>query len=328
VISALPPIAFVLLWSSGYVVGKLAVQAAAPLGLLVIRFLLALVVVTPLALRAREWRRAPLGRLALIGVLLQGVQFAGVYGGLSLGVPAALSSLICLGLSPLATTVLATAAKMERPPTRTWVALGVGLAGVTLSVLPTLGSARVGAGLGLTVAGMLGLSCATVLQRRWAGLAGPSTSVAVQLVAALALTVPLATLTGELHAHPSAKLAWTVVWLAGPLSIGATGLFIFLLRRHEASTIATLLLAVPAMTAILSAVTLGESLHPLSLVGMAITLPAVLSVVRPRAQSARADGPGRPTRSCDQRADPQGPRRRARDASPRGSARPVPVRRA
>src|SRR3954462_15461058 len=119
------PMAFVLLWSSGYVVGEIAVRAASPLGLLSLRFALALAVAIPLSARLIAWRRAPIARLAVIGLLFQGVQFAGIYGGLALGVPAPLSALIMLGLSPVATTILARASGMERPSRRTWILLAL-----------------------------------------------------------------------------------------------------------------------------------------------------------------------------------------------------------
>ena len=88
------------LWSSGYVVGAVAIDVADPLPLLAARFVLASLVAVPLALRRGRWRGAPLGRLAVAGLLLQVVQFGGVYGGFALGVPAALSALVMLGLSP------------------------------------------------------------------------------------------------------------------------------------------------------------------------------------------------------------------------------------
>jgi drug/metabolite transporter (DMT)-like permease len=77
---------FVLIWSSGYVVGALAIQVADPLPLLAVRFALASLVLVPLAMRHGRWRGAPLGRLAVVGLLLQVVQFGGVYGGFALGV--------------------------------------------------------------------------------------------------------------------------------------------------------------------------------------------------------------------------------------------------
>jgi drug/metabolite transporter (DMT)-like permease len=83
--SLLQPI-FVLLWSSGYVVGALASQASGPVPLLATRFLASLVTI-PVALRKGRLRGEPLRRLAVIGLLFQVVQFGGIYGGFALGVP-------------------------------------------------------------------------------------------------------------------------------------------------------------------------------------------------------------------------------------------------
>src|SRR3954451_8696154 len=139
---------FVVLWSSGYVVGALAIEVADPLPLLTVRFALAALVLVPLAARGGRWRGAPLGRLAVLGLLLQIVQFGGVYGGFALGVPAALSALAMLGLSPLVTTGLAVATGPEHADRRLWAGLGVGVVGVAISLAPERGSARAGVGIG------------------------------------------------------------------------------------------------------------------------------------------------------------------------------------
>jgi drug/metabolite transporter (DMT)-like permease len=287
-----PLAAFLLLWSSGYIVGAVGVEAAPPLALLLIRFAIASAVAVPLALRVPGWRRAPFARLAAIGLLFQGVQFAGVYGGLSLGVPAALASLVVLGLTPVVTTAIAVASGMERPAGRVWAALGCGVAGVALSVAPELGDARVGAGIGLTVVGMLGLAGGTVLQKRWGSGADARVAVAVQSVVAGIAILPVAAIAGQLHAHASLKLGWTAAYLALPLSLGATTLMAVLLRRHAASTMSALLLLVPGVTAILSLVLLGDALSPVSLAGMAITTAAVLVVVRAARSAPRVAQPG------------------------------------
>src|SRR5919108_3038695 len=147
---------FVLLWSSGYVVGAVAIGVADPLPLLATRFTLAALVAVPLALRGGRWRGAPLGRLAIVGVLLQVVQFVGVYGGFAPGVPAALAALVMLGLSPLVTTALAVSSGQERGDARLWCGLAVGVAGVAISLAPELSSAQVGAGLAATLVGVFG----------------------------------------------------------------------------------------------------------------------------------------------------------------------------
>jgi drug/metabolite transporter (DMT)-like permease len=288
---------FVLLWTSGYVVGAIAIGVADPLPLLATRFTLAALVAVPLALRHGRWRGAPLGRLAAVGVLLQVVQFGGVYGGFALGVPAALAALVMLGLSPVVTTALAIWSGQERGDARLWAGLGVGVAGVAISLAPELGSAEVGAGIGATIVGMFGLAGGTVLQKRWVGTTDTRVSVAAQSVTAAAIVVPAAVVFGG-RLDVSATLALSAGWLSWGLGIVALRRLVRLLRGHSASAVAALLLVVPAVTAIASALTLGEALHPASLVGMVVALAGVSTVMRREDGPARATAPARPAPAC------------------------------
>ena len=277
---------FVLLWSSGYVVGAVAIQVADPLPLLAARFVLASLVAVPLALRHGRWRGAPIGRLAVAGILLQVVQFGGVYGGFALGVPAALSALVMLGLSPLVTTGLAVAIGKERGDTRLWAGLAVGLLGVAISLAPELGTARVGVGVAVTLLGMLGLASGTIVQKHWAGAADVRVAAAVQSVTGAALVLPAATVFGG-RFDVSLQLALSVGWLAWGMGIVTLLLLVHLLRGHAASTVGALLLVVPAVTAIASAPALGEALHPASLLGMVVAMGGVGAVIRRETSSPR-----------------------------------------
>ncbi|HEX4224180.1 MAG TPA: EamA family transporter, partial [Pseudonocardiaceae bacterium] len=103
VTKTLLPAAFILIWSSGYLVGTIGVHAGSPLALIAWRFLVALVVITIISLLTRApWPTKPRTYLHLLitGALLQTVQLGGVYLGLGAGVSAGLASVI-LGASPL-----------------------------------------------------------------------------------------------------------------------------------------------------------------------------------------------------------------------------------
>jgi len=270
---------FIALWSSGYVVGALAIEVADPLPLLASRFALAAAVAVPLALRGGHWRGAPFGRLAVVGLLLQVVQFGGIYGGFALGVPAALSALVMLGLSPLVTTGLAVASGQERADGRLWAGLAIGVVGVAISLAPELGTARVGIGTAVTLLGMLGLAGGTVLQKRWVGAADPRVAVAVQSVTGAAVTLPAAAVLGGTF-DVGVQLVLCIAWLGCGMGIATLLAFVNVLRHHAASTLAALLLVVPAVTAIASAVVLGETLHPASVGGMLVAIVGVGAVLR------------------------------------------------
>ncbi len=253
--------AFVLLWASGYVVGDLAVQAADPVPLLAVRFTFGTLAAAPLALRHGRWRGAPFGRLAVIGLLLQVTQFGGAYTAFSLGVPAGVSALVMLGLSPLVTTALSIAGGHEHGDRRVWAGLVIGLAGVFLGLIPTLDDAKLGTGLLFTVAAMLGLAGGTVLQKRWTADVDPRVSAAVQSGTAALIFLPLALiLGGRFDLGP--KLILSSLWLGIGMSLGALIVFMTLVRRMDASRVGALLLLVPAVTAIASWPVLGEAAAP------------------------------------------------------------------
>jgi drug/metabolite transporter (DMT)-like permease len=277
---------FVALWTSGYVVGAVALGVADPLPVLAVRFALASLAAVPMAMRGGRWRGAPLGRLAVVGLFLQVLQFGGAYGGLALGVPAALVALVMLGLSPLVTTGLAVATGQERADARLWIGLAVGVAGVAISLAPELGSARAGVGVLVTLMAALGLSGGTVLQKRWALAADPIVSVAVQSVTAAALLAPAVAVFGG-RFDLSLRLVLSMAWIAWGMGLLSLGVFVRILRRHAASTAAALLLLVPPVTAVASVPALGEALHPASLAGMLVALAGVWVVLR-RAAPARA----------------------------------------
>jgi len=283
---------FVLLWSSGYVIGALAIQVTGPVPLLAIRFALASLVTVPLVLRQNRWRGAPLRRLAAIGLLLQVTQFGGIYAGLALGVPAALSALVMLGLSPLVTTGLSIIGGQERSDPRVWTGLAIGVAGVVLGLAPELGQAHIGAGLGFTLLGMLGLAGGTVLQKRWSADADPLVSAAAQSVTGAVVMAPVAAIVGG-RFDLGPQLVLTLGWLGWGMGIVLLLVLVSLLRRLDASHVGALLLLVPAVTAIASAPVLGQAIHPLSLLGMAVAMGGVWIVLR-RGPSRNG---GRPTPS-------------------------------
>ncbi len=109
---------FVLVWSSGYIAGPAAVEAVEPFSLLAIRFVVAAAVLVPLV----RWRRGPLRmdrttllRVCLVGLAMNGIQFAFMYLAFAAGLGATLGALLH-SLSPVLTVVLAGVAARRAGP--------------------------------------------------------------------------------------------------------------------------------------------------------------------------------------------------------------------
>ena len=270
---------FVSSLSSGYVVGALAIEVADPLPLLTARFVLAALIMVPFALHRGRWRGAPLGRLAVVVVLLQIVQFGGIYGGFALGVPAALSALVMLGLSPLVTTALAvtsgrsTPTAVSGPASRSaWSASGS--ASRRSSGAP--GSAPASRSPSPACSACPAARCS----RPGVGCCDPGVSAAVQSVTGAIVVAPATVVFGG-RVDVSSQLVLSLAWIVVGMAVISLLAFVYVLRHHAASSVAALLLVVPPVTAIASALTLGETLHPASGLGMVVAMVGV-GAVAPR----------------------------------------------
>src|SRR4051812_42998549 len=124
-------------WSSGFIVGTLAVRHASGLSILSWRMSIAALVMAAIALIARaEWPRDPrtLLQMVVVGLLLQAAQFVGIFLALQHGVSAGLVALLA-GSSPLLVAVLATFLLDEHLAPTQWLGSVIGVAGGGFSPL-------------------------------------------------------------------------------------------------------------------------------------------------------------------------------------------------
>ena len=270
------PLLFILLWSSGYVAGKIALPYTGPLTLLALRFGLAAAVLIGVALATRApW--PPSGRawghLAVVGLLMQVLHFSGTYFALRWGLSAGVAGLV-IGLMPLATALGARLYLAERFGRLQAFALAGGLAGVALVVAdrPLGGSLAAYAAAAL---GLLGLVAGTLYQKRHCAHMDLRSGAGVQMgVSALAVGLAAWQVEGFV-VDWNAELVGAWLWLALVNSIGAFSLMFVMIRRGQAGRVASLFFLIPGMSALMGFVVLGERLEPLALAGFALSALAV-----------------------------------------------------
>jgi drug/metabolite transporter (DMT)-like permease len=187
------PLLFIAMWSSGYVVGKLAVPYAGPFTLLSLRFGVAPLVLLVVALAARApWPGSArqLGHLVVVGLLIQALQFSGLYTALELGVPAGESALI-VGTMPVLTALGAGLFLGEKTGARQWLGMAAGMLGVLLVVWHKLGPGSAGAGAyAAAVVALLGITLGTLYQKRFCAGMDLRTGGCVQLAVATLVALP------------------------------------------------------------------------------------------------------------------------------------------
>lgn len=282
---------FVLLWTTGYMAGTLATSSAPPLALTVWRFVLAGALLAGLAVATRApWPRTRRAWVDAVvtGVLLQGVQFTGVYLGLAHGTSAALTSLV-ISLCPLLVAAAARPLLGERFTGVQWAGSAVAVAGLVVAAWDRIGSGGGGAaGLVWVVVGLLGFAAGTLYQKRFGATMDLRTGTAVQLLAAAAVVLPVSLLAGQGVTLPHTAIgAGALVWLAVVNSIGGMVVLFLLLRRDGGADTASLLYLVPPVTAVLAVPVLGQPLTPSVLAGLALSGLGVLVVQRAAARQRR-----------------------------------------
>lgn len=282
------PLLFIAMWSSGYVVGKLAVPHAAPFTLLTLRFGLAALVLLAVALASRApWptNRRQFGHLVVAGLLIQALQFAGLYTALKLGVSAGESALI-VGTMPVCTALGAVVLLGERPGARQWLGMAGGLLGVVLVVWHKLAAGGAGnagpAAYAAAVVALAGITLGTLYQKKYCAGMDLRTGGCIQLSVATLVALPLSLALEGFAVQWTPTMLFASTWLSVVNSIGATSLLFVLMRKGEASKVASLFYLIPGVTALLAFAVLGETLDALALAGFLLTAGAVWLCTRSR----------------------------------------------
>ncbi len=262
---------FVVVWSTGYLAGKVAVAHVGPFTALVWRFVLAALVFAVLAAVSRAaWPRPrELVHSAVVGLLSLALQFGGVYAGLRLGASAGIAALV-IGAMPLATAVLARLAG-ERLGGLAWFGLALGFAGVLLVLADRMdpGAAPVTAWLSLGV-GLIGIATGTLYQKRHASTPDLRVGLAVQHAAAAVALAPIALFIEGLRNDLSLAALGAIGWLVLVNSVGGFALLFALLRRGAATRVAALFYLVPPVTAAMGWLVFGETLTLVKLAGFGL----------------------------------------------------------
>lgn len=284
----LAPAIFVLLWSTGWIVAKVAASHADPLTFLSARHALAAIVFSMFAtLVGARWPSLPRARAHafLSGIFLHGLYLAGLWWAIGQGVPAGLSGIIA-GLQPLLTALLAVVLLGERIGPWQLVGLVLGFAGIMLAVSPqfsgiwTNGLSGLAFPVAVNLVAMLSVTIGTLYQKRYLG-AGDLRTIAVwQYLGAVAVTLPLAlsleTLRFDWTLAAIAAMAWSVFGL----SMGAVGLLLYLIRRGQVSRAASLIYMVPPLVAVEATLIFAEPLSTPMVAGTLIVVAGVYLVNR------------------------------------------------
>ena len=286
------PWLFVLIWSTGFVVARLAMPHAPPFGFLTLRFVFsAMCFAVWIAIARAPWPRGrvQLFHLAVTGVLMQAGYLGGVWAAVKAGLGAGTTALL-VGLQPVLTAIWlsrnAEARGAVAMSARRWLGLVLGFGGIALVVWPKIGGEATPANLAMATVALLSITAGTLYQKRFVAPCDVRSASAVQMLAGLAICLPLTLLEPEsMDWHRDLVLA--MAWSVGVLTLGGSSLLYLLIQRGAAAKVTSLLYLVPPCTAVMAWMLFREPLSAQMLAGIAVTAAGVALVVRepvPRSQ--------------------------------------------
>jgi drug/metabolite transporter (DMT)-like permease len=275
------PSIFVVLWSTGFVATKYALDGAAPLTYLSIRMALVVGLMAIIVAIARpKWPDSSgIGHSIVAGILVHGFYLGGTAVAIAHSIPAGLSALIP-GLQPILTSTLANRWLGERVTPLQWAGLLLGLAGVVLILHGRQMTGDAGWGWLASGVSLVSITLGTLYQRRYCNQIDWRAGNLVQYIAVTIFFGASAWLFENNAVQWSREFVLALAWLAVVLSIGSIGLLYWLIRRSAATSVASLFYLVPAVTSVMAYVLFGERLDGIAIAGMVACAAAVFLVNR------------------------------------------------
>lgn len=275
------PLLFVLIWSSGFIIARYGMPHAEPMTFLLMRFVLVLMLLLPMAWVARAvWPSGALAlKIALAGLLLQAGYLGGVWAAVREGMTAGLVALI-MGLQPILTAVFLSLLR-ERISPMQWLGLVLGLSGVGLVVWAKLSLVGLSEqSLWLAALALASITVGTLYQKRACPDFDLRTGTAIQFMASALACLPFVWLleTREVTWHP--ELIFALAWSVLAISIGAIFLLFTLIREGAATEVTSLLYLTPPTTAAMAWLLFDEPFTPIILMGTLATMVGVWLVSR------------------------------------------------
>jgi drug/metabolite transporter (DMT)-like permease len=272
---------FVLIWSTGFVIARLAMPYVEPATFLFWRFIGVLLAMACLSMVWRiSWPSwSQFKHIAVAGMLLQFGYLLGVWFAVRLGMTAGLVAII-VGLQPILTAWFA-AWISERVTGRQWIGLCFGFAGVALVVFEKIGFNDIPlSSYILAFAALLAITFGTLYQKKFCPVfdlrAGSSIQFGVSAV--LCFVCMYYFETGVMVWN--APVIGAMLWAIFPLSIGSISLLFIMIRKGAATKVSSLLYLTPPTTAAMAWLLFNEPFTLLMGAGLLLTMMGVVLVNR------------------------------------------------
>lgn len=218
--------------------------------------------------------------LAFVGWLMQAMYFGLCYLAFINGIAAGTAALI-MALQPILVALIAPRWSGEQISQRQWGGLIIALVGTALVIISRydIGSLPV-AGLACAFASLIGITGATLWEKRFGLSHHPITTNLIGYAAGLAGVLPLMLWLETAEVQWTWSFAAALAYLVIGNSVIAVGLLLAMIRAGEVSKVSALLFLVPPLAALIAWIVLGEIMSSLAWAGLALAGAGVFLATR------------------------------------------------
>ncbi len=248
------PLIFLLVWSAGYAMAKLALLYTQPLNLLAFRFVGAFLVLTPLVILWRlpipNFRKS----YALIGtgLFLHIGHFGSIYVGMKLGASASIMALFAAS-QPVLVIIASALLARKIPAWNIWASLTLGLLGAALIVGVNMQGNEgylLGAILGFTA--VVALSIGQVIEKQRKLGVHPIVATWVQYAFASVISIPFALAVEGLIFENTLPFWGAIAFVVFGNSIVGILLMFAMVREGSITKVASIMFMVPGVGALIA----------------------------------------------------------------------------
>ena len=276
------PIIFILLWSSAFITTKPIIDNSDPFAALAFRFFFVTVGFYLFCLYSRISifiNRRNLLESILSGVLFHGLYLGGVFYSISIGMPTGIAALI-VTLQPVLTNVVGGSILGEKVTIKQWVGILLGFIGAVLVLGLDIGSDIPLLGLVATIVALIAITSSTIWQKKLSNNLPLPLSNFYQAIGGCSFHLLIIIIFAEPYIDFSQTFLIAMSHQIVLVSFGAFTILMYLIKKNSASKTVSIFFLIPATSAFMAWLFLGESLTNLDIVGFLITTTGVYIATR------------------------------------------------
>ena len=276
------PIIFILLWSSAFITTKPIVDNSDPFAALAFRFFFVTVGFYLFCLYSRISifiNRRILLESILSGVLFHGLYLGGVFYSISIGMPTGIAALI-VTLQPVLTNVVGGSILGEKVTIKQWIGILLGFIGAVLVLGLDIGSDIPLLGLVATIVALIAITSSTIWQKKLSNNLPLPLSNFYQAIGGCSFHLLIIIIFAEPYIDFSQTFLIAMSHQIVLVSFGAFTILMYLIKKNSASKTVSIFFLIPATSAFMAWLFLGESLTNLDIVGFLITTTGVYIATR------------------------------------------------